>query len=356
MINVYEEKEELIEDLYEVLEIIFKNVSLDEIIEYFNTKSIRGYNFIKSMPPIESFRKIACDKFTYYSITEIDNIYQSISDFLNENSKKTIFNLILYLAECCLKIENRQPVCKYNKLLKWRMASLRLDSDLFISILLAKSDLLSQYKRKDFNWSDTIKTDNPNIHKILNKGISENHYHLKGSAPHFNISWISLMNDVCGRDGSFKKSMIDMNLLDNRKNANSFKELILLAASIRIWIYKYIYNIRTDFIEQFDYINIYTLKLKVINIQNEINSFRYKGVIKKEDYFSSNIDEHFYCGEKRMLYSSMKEVLTGENIKFQKLFYIYLLVKSKFRAEIIQLNNRSGFENFEFYQNRKKYF
>lgn len=356
MINVYEEKEELIENLYEVLEMIFKNNNIYKTIEYFNTKSIKSYNLTKSMPSNEAFRRMAYDKFNYYSITEIDNIYQSISEFLNENKKKNIFHLILYLAQCCLKIENRQPICKYNKLLKWRMASLKLDSDLFISIFLAKSDLLSQYNRQDFNWSDTIKNDNINIHKILNKGVSENHYHLKGSAPHFNISWISLMNDVCGRASNFKKSMIDINLLENRENINSFKDLILLAASIRMWIYHYLYNINNDCIENFNCINIDSLKLKIIKIQNEINSFRYKGITKKEDYFNKNVDEHFYCGEKRMLYWSMREVLTSENPKFQKLLYIYLLIKSQFRAEIIQLNSRSGFENFQFYQKRKKDF
>lgn len=62
-------------------------------------------------------------------------------------------------------------------------------------------------------------------------------------------------------------------------------------------------------------------------------------------------------GERKFLYDCFKAIFNGtfsENEKNQ--FYYYILVKNKFRCELIQSNNQTGFKNFSKYQDRKEFF
>lgn len=47
-----------------------------------------------------------------------------------------------------------------------------------------------------FSWDVVTRHNNARLYLILQKGISENHFHFWGSIPIFQMSWISLMNNV----------------------------------------------------------------------------------------------------------------------------------------------------------------
>lgn len=369
MIGIYEEKEDIIKDLHEILEILFKDIDISLILDFYNHEGLEvyGYNnkfsmdFIRSIVPIEIFRGVAFKKFPYYSCSEIDNLYDAITEYLNKGNFRTrsIFNLILLISKCCLTEKRGQPVIRYNKALKWRMASLKLDQDLFIAIYLANLDLNIKEQRKIFNWNDVLKTDNINIQKILDKGIADNHYHLEGSAPHFNIAWISLMNSIVNRKKAFQDASIDKNRLEFNERRYSMYQLVILAATIRIYIYKTI--IKGELAKNLNKVlNLKKIKpekleLLINDIEFEIQSEKNVSFNKpKFDYFNDSID--IYSGEKKLLYLSIRKILEKGDSKFEKLFYIYTLIKSKFRSEIIQLNDRVGFKNFKSYQDRKSSF
>lgn len=89
------------------------------------------------------------------------------------------------------------PVCKYKRLFAWRMVTSKLDEDIFTTAFLALQDISKSWsKRTDFDWKTVIGHDNYELNNLLKKGVVENHYHLKGSAPHFALTWLNLMNDV----------------------------------------------------------------------------------------------------------------------------------------------------------------
>lgn len=63
------------------------------------------------------------------------------------------------------------------------------------------------------------------------------------------------------------------------------------------------------------------------------------------------------CGERKFLYNCFRFVYGGQFNEIEKnLFYAYLLYRTAFRSELIQVNGRVGFFNFHEYQDRKEAF
>ena len=66
-----------------------------------------------------------------------------------------------------------------------------------------------------------------------------------------------------------------------------------------------------------------------------------------------------FVGERWLLYACFLRFFNNDSTfedQMQDLFYLYLLLKSNFRSEIVQVNRRRGFRNFSQYQNRKSMF
>ena len=45
-------------------------------------------------------------------------------------------------------------------------------------------------------WSYVTPHNNAQLNAIMRRGISEHHYHMWGSTPYFQLSWINLMNQL----------------------------------------------------------------------------------------------------------------------------------------------------------------
>ena len=65
------------------------------------------------------------------------------------------------------------------------------DVAIFINPALSNSLLIRGY-----SWKTVIGHNNAQLNAVVRRGISENHFHLNGAAPIFQISWLSLMNNV----------------------------------------------------------------------------------------------------------------------------------------------------------------
>lgn len=73
---------------------------------------------------------------------------------------------------------------------------------------------------------------------------------------------------------------------------------------------------------------------------------------------SNNNSNVFLAGERRFMYLMFKKIYERDKkfLPYVDLFYAYLIIKAKFRGELIQINDRVGFKNFSDYQNRKTKF
>ncbi len=119
-----------------------------------------------------------------------------------ERESFNIFDAILIFAVRTLQEIDGEPVCQYEHMMRWRMASHELDEDVFTTAFLAFKDIQQINRKREFSWRPVIRHNNVYLNRILSKGMADNHFHLKGSAPQFPLSWISMMNNVLS--GKFK--------------------------------------------------------------------------------------------------------------------------------------------------------
>lgn len=322
-----------------------------------------------------------------YSKDEIENLY----DIVNEKKKKetqgyeldeNVFNLLINYSENMLEYNGDNVRCRYKDLLKWRMTTLKLDQDLFICAYFAYKDILIGKERKYFDWDTIIKSNNIRIHNMLSRGIAENHFHLKGSAPTFKLSWVSLMNDLSSRNTNDIKIDDEENRLDKDLVSNiNLKDAIVVAALIRIILFRCLEGItKKDELDEFEKILIKLISnngqdissfisINSRKIQGEIDTLKYFFGINvkylnnevKVDYALTNeisISDRttrLFLGERSFMYKCFKKIYTGDEEFLSKanLFYAYIIIKNKLRAELIQTNDKVGFRNFSEYQDRK---
>lgn len=334
----------------------------------------------------EQFLENAFYGFLNYSLDEIQNVYAKLDQDwfydINKKGGKIFFNILTHFNNQVLIEDNLEPFVKYETLLKWRDVSYALGEDTFTCSHLAYADNISQRKRDFFSWRPTIFSNNKRLKTILKKGIAENHFHLKGSGPIFDLSWLSLMNNPTSHDDGFKRLRHEPKLFTSFSNSfdSSRKDLQVMvnkAIYIRWKLFCFINKIPTSLYIDIDkasnFKESYDLSLKIGSLKNAINILKHlKGHQFKHfddtiviDYaipkniHNQNFNNSFvFYGERQLMYECFKKIFSNdvEFKKYQYLFHSYLLIKQSFRAELIQVNDKVGFGNFSRYQNRKEYF
>lgn len=305
--------------------------------------------------------------------------------------RKSVFNVLLHFSSCVLKEYKHQPICRYDNLLRWHDLTSNLGEDLFTVSYLAAKDIMQKIDRKFFNWKDIISHDNAAINNIFEKRMIDLHYHLYGSIFVFDLNWLSLMNDVTDRQNSFKKIFAYLrapHIINSSEVSNSLYNKVMKAASIRLLLFWYlnpdvdkefVKNYSLSTMEMLDVNDDLQMHTKLLELSRRINVARMmKGYsfcmlrnnpdTKILDYaISSDImmssfaeSDYIYSvlsGERFLMYRMFKKIFDGTvDSNIATLFYIYLLIKSEFRNEIVQLNDSVGFANFADYQDRKVLF
>src|SRR5699024_10384024 len=105
-----------------------------------------------------------------------------------------VFSVLRYYVPSVLTIFENKIVCKYSLLQTWRDLSLAIGEELPVLVMAVESDLALSRGRWNFAWAPVIGHNNQQLNRILDKGMAENHFHLRGSSPYFQISWMNLMN------------------------------------------------------------------------------------------------------------------------------------------------------------------
>lgn len=362
-----------------VIGILFNHVSVQEV----QKEEIR-YNNI----PLQTFEILANEYMTRCSNDEIHNLYYFLKSELKwmkhknyyeeddgkEGTEINVFDVLYLFDGEVLTEENGQPVCEYLHFLRWHEMTKEIGEDIFITSYLAFQDVHGRNKRKNFFWKPVIGHNSRALNKVLEKGVAENHFHLKGSAPLFHISWISLMNDVINPD--FKDALEQGDKRRLKRNAayqggymeESLYSLYLKAACIRIYLFKWIKGIDSGLTKDLlDYIySPLELVQHVGELQQEIELYQefygteYDYAICETD-LATNPDHHLneiLAGERWLMYEVFYKIYSREceGDALCQLFYLYLIIKNILRSEIVQVNENIGFDNFLLYQNRKEWF
>lgn len=284
--------------------------------------------------------------------------------------------------------QNRQPVVKFDHLLRWHETSLLVGEDLLTTAFLAERDLKNIYDRKEFVWPDVIGHDNFKLNSILDQGLSDTHSHINAAIAVFDFNWINLMNypslvsDRIKSDPGFvdngSSQSYDPVFRSSIYNCLSMRWWIQLAAIIRVGLIKALYcdfdNSR-NYVDDFKKVLIMpydmsTLKDYVFNI----NILRESALKTKSGYIFDyaiqlshlkNLSENtltnvymLHHGERKLMYSFFYNFWgnSKDMREFAPWFYMYCLIKNKVRREFIQTNSLVGFDNFNDYQKHKSIF
>lgn len=328
--------------------------------------------------------------FDNYNSDELKNVYQKLYedwffDVYDYTTSKSIFNILVHFNKQVLTEENTEPFVHFENLLKWRELSYQLGEDLFTCSYLAYMDNRSKRNRHFFSWRPVIFSNNKRLKALLNEGIAENHFHLKGSGPVFDLSWMSLMNNINKFHFTFQLIKSEMKLKNSISNSfsDSKKDIDILvykAAYIRSFLFCKLHGLEQDIPDHEKILNASSNSIDSIDalihlgkIQDSISSlkhlfgysFYHKGNQDIADYsipknlHQSNFEGSFMlAGERKFLYDCFSKIFSSndEFKQYENLFHTYLLIKNTFRAELIQTNKKVGFGNFLMYQNRKETF
>ncbi len=153
------------------------------------------------------------------------------------------FDLLNCFSGKVLTVKSGEVIFSYDKMKPWHRLSGKIGTDLLVVSEYAFNDYKFAVKRKSFLWKTVLNHDNYALNMILKEGISDNHYHLRGSVPYFDLSWLSLMNSLMQSqvakrmDQMYCQSRNIENRFYSDKAGESYNILHMKAALIRVYLY-----------------------------------------------------------------------------------------------------------------------
>lgn len=297
------------------------------------------------------------------------------------SKRDSLFNVVLRFAEHTLFLENDYPACRYDSTIGWHELSMQLGEDLFTTALTAAYDAKRYRNRNLMAWHPYVRTVHPALNELFARPLTELHAHLKGTALNFDLNWLSLMNHIQNRAKEFEKfgmrqhAQVTVQMEDQ---VNDLYHQIMKAAAIRVYLFaeilgygKFVQGYVMDILKSQNRLEATPICMK---LQESIDSYRQMfgrrynrkdGGYDIPDYAILNQtlikDEDCLCsvlaGERLLLYSILRRCYEGKITRQQEnLFTAYLVIKTRLRMEMVQLNEGVGFDNFATYEGRKTAF
>lgn len=230
-------------NLEKILNLLFRRVSVKSVIE----GKISCSDFSR-----EQFVRLSFAYEDKYSEPELSNMWMYYKDIFSSGMRNQgrnaqdgfpVFESLFHYVNSILLIQNNEILCKYKELLRWREVTFELSEDLLVSAYWAANKKESEMNEIGFTWCTVIGHNNFQLNQIMKRGISENHFHLYGSAPIFHISWLSLMNNVMNSKfaDKLKKYDLERRYANIHYNVDYGEESLLIqyyqAAFIRVFLF-----------------------------------------------------------------------------------------------------------------------
>lgn len=350
---------------------VYAGVSAEEKPVLLNARSISEDCYRRGAHGLASAAKRSED--------ELNQRYRDLADWLERKPRGGVFALLAQYGSEVLRFQQGEPLCRQEAILEWRSRTLHLGQDLIVCASLAAKDVRERCNSNSFVWPPAIHTDNFGLWKMLEQGMAENHFHLNGSTQIFPLAWGYLMNFP----GMIRAYFDRESFRDDRKPALSqgvrdnrlpWRTRIYYAAWIRSCLFfgiqrslfsnsKWEHKLRWEFLDFHRGLQSRSEWSSRINLLRSHGArfLQRNGTTCCLDYAitprlaESNVGPNrFLAGERYFLYQCFRGCFDGSLPPYcQDLFYLYLLIKRCFRAELIQSNGRKGFHNFSDYQDRK---
>jgi len=327
---------------------------------------------------LEVFEGLAHTQYPAYSYEEIENIYRLMTEHMMPIAKyvtaaPSIFMLLVRIGKRVFRELGGELYCEFSQVLAWQNVYQKLGQDLFTTAYLAHEDLCyGRPGRTEFTWDAIIKTDNARLNVLLREGIAENHCHLGGTTQNFSLSWACVMNYPQTINLAAKQIKQNLQATYSRGatwNVWTWEERLLWASYLRIELTKRLENpLHPEScldMEQICFCPMTYIKKELGYLKPcyAAKVSQYRGpdfvldyALRHSDCKNGLLQNHnrLLSGERSFLYRCFRACFDGtfsENV--QNWFYMYLLIKENFRAELVQVNHQPGFKNFKDYQDRK---
>lgn len=287
------------------------------------------------------------------------------------------FLLLKRWTDEVLTEKNGMAVVKLDHLLKWRETTQLIGEELPIIIHLAGSDT---GKRTHFSWKEFTGIDREMVNDALKDGVCDIHSHLNATYNSFLFGWISLMNQIVGREESFKWLL---NPMDNPVVLHNyiFSDLYqwcILAAKIRSCLYRcyVLEDLKEEdvfekvFLGQSDsWLSYYNDNVK--EVQEDIDYLRHLTITYYDSTrfidYAVNVAETdaqsrspyiVLYGERQIEYKFFRKYLKKQlkDKRVAHLVYLYERIKTEYRKELLYTNRKTGLTNFKSYNLRKEAF
>lgn len=373
-------------NLDDIVKIYFGNTTAREVLK----GEVRFDDY-----PEEAFLRQALMSMKYYSDTENKGIYDYAKGYLHRNrydnfveKRANVFEALVILANRLLLMQDGEVACKYSEFVRWRNVTTSIGETSLICAFLANRNAKRSGNQVSFLWNTSIGHNNTQLNRLLKQGVAENHFHLFGSAPIFEMAWLNLMNHV--QDPKVLNALRGID--QNRRSSHSYNCLSMVkdslekqhlqAAFIRavlmIFLIQKNYGIDAgNILKSYHYTNARIdkilaadedelLKHEKSRIQNMINDLKNIAESVKRNssfdyalYLPEIFDEKnvnaVFSGERSLIYYILLGYYEGDRLypQMYKWLYAYLLIKVDMRSEILQVNDNIGFHNFSIYTGRK---
>ena len=287
------------------------------------------------------------------------------------------FLLLKRWTDEVLTEKNGRAMVRLDHFLKWRETTLLIGEELPIIIHLAGVDT---GKRTDFSWKEFAGINSEIVDDALRNGVCDIHSHLNATYNSFLFGWISMMNQIVGREESFKwlQNPMDNPVVLHNYIFSDLYQWCILAAKIRSCLYRcyVLEDLKEEdvfeklFSEQNDsWLSYYNDNVK--EVQEDIDYLRHLTVTYYDstrfiDYAVNVVESDVQSrspylvlyGERQIEYKFFRKYLKRQlkDKRVAHLVYLYERIKTEYRKELLYTNRKTGLTNFKNYNSRKEAF
>lgn len=331
------------------------------------------------------YARLLVDQYRELTLEEAEGVERQLCEnwlkrYGGKNDTSSFFHILIHFSQDMLRIQGDEPVCRFEHLLRWRETTQLVGPDLPATAYLAYEDIMHNYERKTFAWPSVIRHDYALLNAIMQKGLTELHSHLNGASLNFDLQWLSLMNNAQHREKDCKRLewyKFASALEHLEFNPYSLYALIVMAAEMRRWLFeqhvlKHQTNLQLNKEDSLPDVgkidaSIQTLRAahgypykkeqhsKGIVVDYAIDDVLPDRIAQTEMFVNSLVQ-----GERRIIYHVLRYIYGGKHDELyyetQRILMAYTRIKCHVRQQLVQVNLRKGFKNFQQYQDDKELF
>lgn len=366
--------------LRQSIDIIWNRIPVEDVV--------RKYLYLRESEESilsEQYARLLVDQYRELTLEEAEGVERQLREnwlkrYSRDENTSSFFHILIHFSHDMLRIQEDEPVCRFEHLLRWWETTQLVGPDLSATAYLAYEDVMHNNERKTFAWPSVIRHDYALLNAIMQKGLTELHSHLNGASLNFDLQWLSLMNNVQQREKDCKRLewyKFASTVEHSEYNPYSLYVLIVMAAEMRRWLYEqHVLKHQTNLqLNKDDSLSDIGKIDAAIQTLRATHGYSYK----KERYSKGRVVDYaiddvlpdrisqtemfvnsLVQGERRVLYYALRYIYGGKRDDLyydtQRILMAYTRIKCHVRQQLVQANLRKGFKNFQQYQDDKELF